>query len=153
MRRRQFLQLAASAAAGALVEHASPASGAQICLRIAPVSVEPAPGFAVKGLVVTTSSATPVIAAIEFPQREHWLGISGWTSLEGPIEVIHVMLEKRPAEPWSHSEIEFPLLQPGRRYRLRVMNATPSSIAVHLPGRRVELARYSVVEADLIAGV
>ncbi len=162
MRRRHFLQLAAGAVAGAIVEHASPASASEISLRIAPLSGQLAPGVTVKTAGCHRRHDTVTVTDADA------LGASGWISRD---EVIHVLLEKQPQEPWSHPEMEFPRLQPGRRYRLRIMNATASDIAVHLPGDRVELTRvdqspisgiitdtirlqrYSVVDADLIVGV
>jgi hypothetical protein len=151
MRRRSFLQLAAGAAASTLVQHASPAFASRVSLRFASINHDSVPA------IVVLPATVPVT------EYEESLGVSGWMDSD---DVIHVMLEKR--HRMSYPEIDFPSLQPGRRYRMRLMNATDSAVPVHLPGRQVELARaeqapvaglltsafwlkrYSVVEADLV---
>jgi FtsP/CotA-like multicopper oxidase with cupredoxin domain len=92
-----------------------------------------------------------------------------------PDQVIEMLLEKRAdgARHWeidgrSCPEIELPLLEQGRRYRLRIMNATGWSDRVHLHGHdfevtrinqipvagifkhTVRLERYNVVEVDVV---
>jgi FtsP/CotA-like multicopper oxidase with cupredoxin domain len=62
MKRRRFLQLATSAAAGAVVDHSSAfSSSAQFSLRIAPVSVELAPGIVVRTTGYNGQSPGPVL--------------------------------------------------------------------------------------------
>jgi hypothetical protein len=149
MRRRHFLQLAAGAAAGALV---NPAFASQLSLRVASVSRNSAPAIVV---LPATDPVTEYGVA---------LSVSGWKDAD---DVLHLMIEKPHRS--SYPEIEFSSLQPGRRYRLRMMNATDSEVPLHLPGRRVQLVRveqapvagrfthtirlkrFSVVEADLTA--
>src|ERR1700689_1342359 len=90
MKRRRFLQLAASAAAGAVVEHSSalPSSAGQFSLRIAPVSVELAPGIVVHTTGYNGQSPGPLLRmregipatvtvtnAIEVPELVHWHGL------------------------------------------------------------------------------
>ena len=151
MRRRSFLQLAAGAAAGAMVQHASPAFASPVSLRFASINRDSLPA------IVVLPATVPVT------EYEESLGVSGWMDSD---EVIHVMMEKR--HHLSYPEIEFRSLRPRSRYRLRLMNATDFAVPVHLPGRHVELARaeqapvtglrtsafwlkrYSVVEADLV---
>jgi hypothetical protein len=115
------------------------------------------------------TATVSVTNAAARPANAQSLGVSGWITPGEPDELIHILLENRPAEPWSYSQMEFPGLRPRKQYRLRIMNATASDIPVYLPGHRVALtrlqqtpvsgifadtlrvARYSVVEADLIA--
>jgi FtsP/CotA-like multicopper oxidase with cupredoxin domain len=90
MKRRHFLQLAASAAAGAMVEHASalPSSAEQLSLRIAPVTLELAPGIIVRttgyndqspGPVLRMREGVPVTVSItnatEAPESVQWHGL------------------------------------------------------------------------------
>jgi FtsP/CotA-like multicopper oxidase with cupredoxin domain len=90
MKRRRFLQLAASAAAGAVVEHSSalPSSARQFSLRIAPVSVELAPGIVVHttgyngqspGPVLRMREGVPALVSVtnatEFPELVQWHGL------------------------------------------------------------------------------
>ncbi len=89
MKRRRFLQLAASAAAGAVAGHSSAfSSSAQFSLRIAPVSVELAPGIAVRTTGYNGQSPGPVLRmregvaatvsvtnASEVPELVHWHGL------------------------------------------------------------------------------
>jgi FtsP/CotA-like multicopper oxidase with cupredoxin domain len=98
-------------------------------------------------------------------------------SVPVPDQLIEMLLEKRPGSSdgilqWiidgqSHPDIEHMFFQPGRRYRLRMMNATGRAHPVHLPRHRFELTRvnqipvsgiikdtvrlerYNVVEADV----
>jgi FtsP/CotA-like multicopper oxidase with cupredoxin domain len=89
MKRRRFLQLAASAAAGAVADHSSAfGSCAQFSLRIAPVSVELAPGIVVHTTGYNGQSPGPLLRmregipatvtvtnAIEVPELVHWHGL------------------------------------------------------------------------------
>jgi FtsP/CotA-like multicopper oxidase with cupredoxin domain len=90
MKRRHFLQLAAGAAAGAMVEHASalPSSAEQLSLRIAPVTLELAPGVVVRttgyndrspGPVLRMREGVPVMVSItnatEAPESVQWHGL------------------------------------------------------------------------------
>jgi hypothetical protein len=125
MKRRHFLQLAAGAAAGAVVVHSSPRA---------------------------TASAT----------------------VSEPDELLPMLLERGSdgSHQWvidgrSH-QLSTPLVLPsGRRYRLRLMNATGFEHSVHIPNHHFEVARveqarvsgmsrnsirldrYTVVEADV----
>jgi hypothetical protein len=138
MRRRRFLQLAAGAAAGAIVQPTSPAFASQRPLRVASVFRDSAPAIVVLPGIVPVEQYGPSLA------------VSGWMDSD---DLIHVMME-RPHR-LSYPQIEFSSLQPGRRYRLRLMNATDSEVPVHLPGRpaftdALRMKRFSVVEADLV---
>jgi FtsP/CotA-like multicopper oxidase with cupredoxin domain len=90
MKRRHFLQLAASAAAGAMVEHASalPSSADPLSLRIAPVTVELAPGTVVRTMGYNGQIPGPVLRmregvyatvsvtnATHAPERMQWHGL------------------------------------------------------------------------------
>jgi FtsP/CotA-like multicopper oxidase with cupredoxin domain len=155
MKRRCFLQLAASTAAAAVVQRSSALSCA--AGRIA----QPA---AADVLSLTAS------AAFDAPQPE--FGASR-RSAEQPDQLIEMLLEKRSdgTYRWTidgqpHSEALF--VQQGRRYRLRMMNATGGVHTVHLQNHSFELARihqvpvsgilkdtislgrYNVVEADVL---
>jgi hypothetical protein len=129
MRRRRFLQMAAGAAASAVV---SPAFASQLTLRIASVVRDSVPA------IVVLPGTAPVT------DSHSLLSVSGCIDAD---DVIHVMMEE-PVH-GSYPEIEFPQLQLGRRYRMRLMNATRSEVPVFLP-QRVELAR--VAQAP-VAGV
>jgi FtsP/CotA-like multicopper oxidase with cupredoxin domain len=97
-----------------------------------------------------------------------------------PDQTIEMLLEKRPESGvrslhWiidgqSCSDIDHLSFEPGRRYRLRMMNATDRAHPVHLPQHNfaltrvnqvpvsgiikdtVRLERYNVIEADLRTG-
>jgi hypothetical protein len=149
MKRRDFLQLAAGAAAGVVVQQASPAFASQLSLRVASVTRDSAPA------IVLLPGTVPVT------EPGMSLAVSGWMDAD---DVIHVMMEKPHSR--SNPEIVFPILQPGRRYRIRLMNATAGDVPVHLPcvaelvrveqapvrgifTGSIRLKRYGVVEADL----
>ena len=100
MQRRRFLQLAASAAAGAAVEHSStlPSSAGHFSLRIAPVSVELAPGIAVHTTGYNGQSPGPVLRmregipalisvtnATEVPELVQWHGLHLSSAEGGPL--------------------------------------------------------------------
>ena len=91
-----------------------------------------------------------------------------------PDQMIEMLLEKRPGglhwivDGQSCSYIDHLSFQPGRRYRLRMMNATDRAHPVHLPQHNlaltrvnqvpvsgiikdtVRLERYNVIEADVV---
>jgi len=149
MRRRQFLQLAAGAAADAVVQQAAPAFAAQLSLRVAPVTRDSAPAIVLlPGTVPVTEPGTS-------------LAVSGWMDAD---DVLHVMMERPHSR--SYPEFVFPKLQSGRKYRIRLMNATAADVPVHLACRtelvrveqapvrgaitsKIRLKRYGVVEAEL----
>jgi FtsP/CotA-like multicopper oxidase with cupredoxin domain len=154
MKRRQFLQLAASAAAATVVQHSS----AQIC--------QPAAAD-----VLSLAVGEPPLAA--FDASHAGFGASRRSAV-APGQTIAMLLEKRSdgVYQWiidgrSHPA-EALFLQQGRRYRLRMMNATGGVHTVHLRHHSFELARihqvpvsgifsdtirlgrYNVVEADVL---
>jgi FtsP/CotA-like multicopper oxidase with cupredoxin domain len=101
MKRRRFLQLAASAAAGAVVDHSSAfSSSAQFSLRIAPVSVELAPGIVVRTTGYNGQSPGPLLRmregipatvsvtnATEVPELVQWHGLQLTSAVAGAREV------------------------------------------------------------------
>ena len=154
MKRRRFLQVTVSAAAGALVQHAS--------ARIS----QPAAAD-----VLSLAVDQPPLAA--FDATHAGFGASRRSAVE-PDHMIEMLLEKRSdgTYQWTidgrpHSA-EALLLQKGRRYRLRMMNATGEVQTVQLRDHSFELARihqvpvsgifknalrlgrYNVVEADVL---
>jgi FtsP/CotA-like multicopper oxidase with cupredoxin domain len=94
-----------------------------------------------------------------------------------PDQTIEMLLEKRPdglhwiVDGQSRPNIDHLSFQPGRRYRLRMMNATHRAHPVQLPHHRfaltrvnqvpvsgiikdtVRLERYNVIEADVLNGL
>jgi FtsP/CotA-like multicopper oxidase with cupredoxin domain len=124
MKRRHFLQLAAGAAAGAVVVHSSPRAAAGV------------------------TASEPELMAMLLEQTSdgghQWIVAGGTHGASTPL-----------------------LLVPGRRYRLRLMNATGSAHCVRIPNHHFEVARvqqapvsgmfrnsinldrYNVVEADV----
>ncbi len=101
---------------------------------------------------------------------------SATTRLVPPADqTIEMLLEKRPGSvDWvidgqSETDLDHLSFQPGRRYRLRMMNATDRAQPVHLPGTTalhltrvnqipvsgiikdtIRLERYNVIEADVL---
>jgi FtsP/CotA-like multicopper oxidase with cupredoxin domain len=99
-------------------------------------------------------------------------------SVRPPDQTIEMLLEKKPGSGdrslhWiidgqSHPDIDHLSFQPGRQYRLRMMNATDRAHPVHLPHHNfaltrvnqipvsgiikdtVRLERYNVIEADVL---
>lgn len=87
-----------------------------------------------------------------------------------PDQTIEMLFEKSHwvIDGQSHTDIDHLSFQPGRRYRLRMMNATDRAQPVHLPGYNllltrvnqipvsginkdtVRLERYNVIEADVL---
>ena len=155
MKRRRFLQLAATAAAAAVVQH-SPAlsgSGGQI-----------SPPSAADVLSLTVDE-TPSVG-YDVPQVGR-LPV-------GPDQLIEMLLEKGDDGTYQWTidgrlhAAEALFLQQGQRYRLRMMNATGGVHTVHLQHHTFELARihqvpvsgifkdtirlgrYNVVEADVL---
>ena len=188
MKRRRFLQLAASAATGAVVERSSAWSCSirRCSLRIAPLSVELAPGKMIDAtLLALVGDPVPTRAAVD--ALSHTIGerigsYEGFTasarSTPEPDRVIEMLLEN-PLDTrdgkyqWIIDGRRFVerkplLLQPGQRYRLRMLNATAWPHPIHLQDHRLELKRihqipvsgifkdtirlerYSAVEADVV---
>jgi FtsP/CotA-like multicopper oxidase with cupredoxin domain len=87
-----------------------------------------------------------------------------------PDQTIEMLLEKRRwiIDGQSHQDIDHLSFRPGRRYRLRMMNATDRAQPVRLPGYKLQLTRvnqipvsgiikdtirlerYNVIEADVL---
>jgi hypothetical protein len=160
MKRRRFLQLAAGAAAGVLVQHSAirACSAGQI--------FHPTPAD------VLTLAVDKSAAAI-FDASQFRFDARGRSSLE-PFQMIEMLLERNSEGiyQWTidgrSQPVEVLLLQQSRRYRLRMMNATAVVHTVHLRHHCFELARihqipvsgifkdmlrlerYNVVEADVL---
>src|SRR5271154_2441521 len=154
MKRRRFLQLTFSAAAGAVVQHAS--------ARIS----QPAAAD-----VLSLTVDQPPLAA--FDASHAGFGASRRSAVD-PDQMIEMLLEKRSegAYQWTIDGRSHPadalFLQQGPRYRLRMMNATGGVHTVSLQNRSFELTRihqvpvsgifrdtlrlerYNVVEADVL---
>ncbi len=154
MKRRRFLQVTVSAAAGALVQHAS--------ARIS----QPAAAD-----VLSLAVDQPPLAA--FDATHAGFGARGRSAVE-PDHMFDMWLEKRSdgAYQWTIDGRPHPaealLLQQGQRYRLRMMNATGGVHTVSLHNHSFELTRihqvpvsgifrdtlrlerYNVVEADVL---
>jgi hypothetical protein len=158
MKRRRFLQLAASAAAGAVVQHSSASPVGRISQPPADV----------------LSLAVGVRAPAAFDTSYDGFG-SGSRSAVEPDQLLEMLLEKSGDGKYqwtidgrSYPTMEPPLLQQGRRYRLRMMNATGRAHSVSLRHHSFELTRihqvpvsgifkdtlslerYNVVEADVL---
>jgi FtsP/CotA-like multicopper oxidase with cupredoxin domain len=154
MKRRRFLQLNVSAAAAGVVRHAS-------ALIFQPPAAD----------VLSLTVGEPPLGA--FDTSHAGFGASRRSTVE-PHKMIELLLEKRSdgiyqwtIDRQSHPE-EALFLQQGRRYRLRMMNATGGVHTVHLSHHSFELARihqapvsgifrdtlrlgrYHVVEADVL---
>jgi hypothetical protein len=154
MKRRRFLQLAASSAAAAVVQRSS-------ALISQPAAAD----------VLTLTVGEPPLGA--FDASYAGFGSRRRLAVE-PDQMIEMLLERksdgvyqwtidRPPQP-----VEALFLQQGRRYRLRMMNATGRVHAVHLRYHSFELVRihqvpvsgifkdtlrlgrYNVVEADVL---
>jgi FtsP/CotA-like multicopper oxidase with cupredoxin domain len=150
MKRRRFLQLAASAAAGAVVQHSS-------ALIFQPAAAD----------VLSLEVGEPPLAAFD---ASH----AGFGAAVEPGQMIEMLLEKRSdgVYQWTIDGRSHPadalFLQQGRRYRLRMMNATSGVHTVSLRNHSFELTRihqvpvsgifrdtlrlerYNVVEADVL---
>jgi FtsP/CotA-like multicopper oxidase with cupredoxin domain len=153
MKRRRFLQLTVSAAAAAVVQHAS-ALIAQSAADVLSLAVD-----------------QPPLAA--FDATHAGFGASRRTAV-APDQMIEMLLEKRSdgVYQWTIDGRSHPadalFLQQGRRYRLRMMNATGAVHTVSLRNHSFELTRihqvpvsgifrdtlrlerYNVVEADVL---
>jgi hypothetical protein len=154
MKRRRFLQLAVSAAAAAVVRHSS-------ALIFQPAAAD----------VLSLAVGEPPLAAFD---ASHAGFVVNRGSTVEPDQMIEMLLEKKSGgvcqwiiDGQPHSE-EALFLQPGRRYRLRMMNATGGVHTVHLSHHSFELARihqvpvsgifrdtlrlerYNVIEADVL---
>jgi FtsP/CotA-like multicopper oxidase with cupredoxin domain len=153
MKRRRFLQLTVSAAAAAVVRHSS-------ALISEPAAAD----------VLSLAVAEPPLAA--FDATHAGFGAGRRSAVE-PDQMIEMLLEKRSdgGYQWTVDGRSQPgdalFLQQGRRYRLRMMNATGAVHTVHLRHHSFELTRvhqvpvsgifrgtlrlerYNVVEADV----
>jgi FtsP/CotA-like multicopper oxidase with cupredoxin domain len=160
MKRRRFLQLTVSAAAGALVRHASALSFAE------GQTFQPAAAD-----VLSLTVGEPPLSA--FDTVHAGFGASRRSTVE-PDQMIELLLEKRSdgIYQWTidgqSQSAEALFLEQGRRYRLRMMNATGGVHTVHLRHHSFELTRihqvpvsgifrntlrlgrYNVVEADVL---
>jgi hypothetical protein len=160
MKRRRFLQLTVSAATAAVVRHASALSFAE------GETSQPAAAD-----VLSLAVGEPRLAALDAAHAG--FDASRGSTVE-PDQMIEMLLEKRGAGiyRWTIDGQSHPtealFLQPGRRYRLRMMNATGGVHTVHLNHHSFELARihqvpvsgifrdtlrldrYNVVEADVL---
>ena len=154
MRRRRFLQLTVSAAAAAVVQHAS--------------------------ALISQSAAADVLSLVvdqpplaTFDAAHAGFGASRRSAV-APDQMIEMLLEKRSdgVYQWTIDGRSHPadalFLQQGRRYRLRMMNATGGVHTVSLRNHSFELTRihqvpvsgifrdtlrlerYNVVEADVL---
>ena len=151
MKRRRFLQLTVSAATAAMVQHAS-------ALNSQPAAAD----------VLSLAVGEPPLAAFDT------LHASRRSAVE-PNQMIEMLLEKRSDSiyQWTIDGRSHPaealFLQQGRRYRLRMMNATDRAHPVHLPQHNFALTRvnqvpvsgiikdtvrlepYNVIEADVLS--
>ena len=158
MKRRCFLQLAASTAAAAVVQRSSALS-----FSAGEIS-QPAD-------VLSLAVGDPALTA--FDASHVGFGAGRHLAVE-PDQMIEMLLEKRKdgAYQWTidgrSQPAEALFLQQGRRYRLRMMNATGEVHSVQLQRHSFELARihqvpvsgifkdtirlgrYNVVEADVV---
>jgi hypothetical protein len=149
MKRRRFLQLTVSAAAAAVVQHAS-------ALSSQPAAAD----------VLSLAVGEPPLAAFDASHSRR--------SAVEPDQIIEMLLEKRSdgVYQWTIDGRSHPadalFLQQGRRYRLRMMNATSGVHTVSLRNHSFELTRihqvpvsgifrdtlrlerYNVVEADVL---
>jgi FtsP/CotA-like multicopper oxidase with cupredoxin domain len=149
MKRRRFLQLTVSAAAAAVVQHAS-------ALSSQPAAAD----------VLSLAVGEPPLAAFDASHSRR--------SAVEPDQMIEMLLEKRSdgVYQWTIDGRPHPtdalFLQRGRRYRLRIMNATGGVHTVSLRNHSFELKRihqvpvsgifrdtlrlerYNVVEADVL---
>jgi hypothetical protein len=128
MKRRHFLQLAAAAAAGVVVRHS--------------------PALSCYADVLSLAVGEPPLAA--FHASHVGFGDSRRPAVE-PDQLIEMLLEQRSdgSYQWTidgrpHGE-EALFLQQGRRYRLRMLNATGGVHTVHLQNHNFELARIHQV--------
>jgi FtsP/CotA-like multicopper oxidase with cupredoxin domain len=116
MKRRRFLQLAASAAAGAVADHSSAfTSTAQFSLRIAPVSVELAPGIVVRTTGYNGQSPGPVLRMREGVP----VTVSVTNESTVPESVQWHGLHLQSAAPGTGGSMIGPMIEPGatRTYR------------------------------------
>ena len=149
MKRRRFLQLTVSAAAAAVVQHAS-------ALSSQPAAAD----------VLSLAVGEPPLAAFDASHSRR--------SAVEPDQIIEMLLEKRSdgVYQWTIDGRPHPtdalFLQQGRRYRLRMMNVTGGVHTVSLRNHSFELTRihqvpvsgifrdtlrlerYNVVEADVL---
>jgi FtsP/CotA-like multicopper oxidase with cupredoxin domain len=169
MKRRRFLQLAASATAGALVEHSSAwsCSVSRFSLRMAPLSVETTPGSVIDATVVALVGepvlTRATIDALSQSMREPTGFDASFSASARPLpkpdqsrnQVIETLLEKSLDRHdgnyhWivngrRFADIEPLLLQWGQRYRLRMLNATAWPHPIHLQHHSFELTRINQI--------
>jgi hypothetical protein len=196
MKRRRFLQLAASAAAGVVVQHSSaspagrvfhsPADVLSLAVGVrapaafdtsgAGLSGTAAPSTARRDGSATLPRHAGASAMTKFKAVAELMFVSGMErSTRHPDQMLEMLLEKSAdgSYGWtidgrSYPAKEPPLLQRGRRYRLRMMNATGEIHSVSLRHHSFEitrirqvpvsgifkdtlpLERYDVVEADIL---
>jgi hypothetical protein len=160
MKRRRFLQLTVSAAAAAVVRHSSALSFTE------GQTFQPAAAD-----VLSLAVGEPPRAAFDASQAGF---VASHRSAVEPDQMIELLLEKRSGGiyQWTIDRQSHPaealFLQQGRRYRLRMMNATGGVHTVHLGHHSFELTRihqvpvsgifrdtlrlerYNVVEADVL---
>jgi hypothetical protein len=178
MKRRRFLQLAASAAAGAVVQPTSASLAGRISrppadvLSLA-VDVRAPGAFDTSGAGLSgTAGPSATLRMTKFKAVAELMFVSGMErSVRQPDQMLEMMLEKSGdgSYGWSiNGTMEPLLLQRGRRYRLRMMNATGGVHSVSLRHHSFELTRvhqvpvsgiftdtvslerYNVVEADVV---
>jgi hypothetical protein len=154
MKRRRFLQLTVSAAAAAVVRHSS-------ALISQPAAAD----------VLSLAVGEPSLSALD---ALHTRFSAGRRSAVEPDQMIEMLLEKTSdrGPQWTvdgrSQSADALFLQQGRRYRLRMMNATGGTHTVHLRhhsfeltrvhqvpvsgifGDTLRLERYNVVEADVL---
>ena len=154
MKRRRFLQLTVSAAAAAVVRHSS-------ALISQPAAAD----------VLSLAVGEPPLAALDATHAG--FGADCRSAVE-PDQMIEMLLEKTSdrGPQWTVDGRSQPanalFLHQGRRYRLRMMNATGGVHTVHLRhhsfeltrvhqvpvsgifGDTLRLERYNVVEADVL---
>ena len=159
MKRRRFLQLTVSAAAAAVVQHASALSSQPAAADVLSLAVGEPPLAAFDASHSRRSAVEPD-QMIEMLLEKRSDGGYQWIVDRGIVDRGTVDGRSQPADAL--------FLQQGRRYRLRVMNATGGVHTVHLRHHSFELTRihqvpvsgifrgtlrlerYNVVEADVL---
>lgn len=128
MKRRQFLQLSAIVAAGVAVDAmaAWPAYAADV-LSVAPAAGPFAPHLSAIAAPVHTTEPDELLTLLLETVRD-----GAW----------HWKIQGETAQGRSFSAPDPLLLQQGRRYRLRMMNATGTAHRVRLRHHKFELARF-----------
>jgi multicopper oxidase len=162
MKRRHFLRLAVSVAAGAGASHAAPLPAfrnPQCSLRMKPLLLEPGAGN-LFGATLVAFHGEPVASLTALAKIRHavqqpliCLPLSTRTDAaqQQDAVLIEVMLARlagtqNPVNHWlvngePVSQREPLLLTPGRRYRLRWINATDDAHLIHLQDHRFQITR------------